>query len=252
MYEKERNVASATIRIMACAAMILMAIAILTQSFAAGGIFRSRRQARRTRCLSNLKQLGLGLKLYAMDFEEAYPWHTGLSKPKNAWYDLGLMYPSYMTAIGVYICPSSKDKKFDPKSESGDKVNYPFEPFKPADNKEVFSYAYGYDSTGKINTAWTKNARSTVRVLADKKAGYYIEEESDLNPTSKANHKDDGRNVLYQDGHVKWKTGPKAVDPEEENDNVGKPDAKDYADWWSDPPFFGEVMEEEKEEPSGE
>jgi prepilin-type processing-associated H-X9-DG protein len=245
MYEKERNVASATIRIMACAAMIVMAIAILTQSFAAGGIFgRRREQDRRTRCLSNLKQLGLGLKLYVMDFEEAYPWHTGLSKPKNAWQDLGLLYPSYLTAIGVYICPSSKDKRFDPKSESGDKVNYPFEPFKPADNKEVFSYAYGYDSTGKINTAWTKNARSTVRVLADKKAG--------IEATADSNHKDEGRNVLYQDGHVKWKAGSEAVDPDEEDDDVGKPDAKDYADWWSDPPFFGEGMEEEKEEPSKE
>ena len=109
MYEKERNVASATIRIMACAAMIVMAIAILTQSFAAGGIFRSRRQARRTRCLSNLKQLGLGLKQYAQDFEEAYPWHTGLSKPKNAWYDLGLMYPSYMTCL-LYTSPSPRDR----------------------------------------------------------------------------------------------------------------------------------------------
>jgi prepilin-type processing-associated H-X9-DG protein len=240
MHERERNVASATIRILACAAMIVMAIAILTQSVAGGGIFgRRREQARRTSCLSNLKQFGLGLKQYAQDFEEVYPWHTGLSKPKNAWYDLGLMYPNYMSAISVYICPSSKDKKFEPKSESGDKADYPFEPFKPADNKEVISYAYGYDSTGKITTARTDNARSTVRLLADKKAG--------IEATADSNHKDDGRNLLYQDGHVMWKAGADAVDPDEEDDDVGKPDAKDYADWWSDPPWYGESMEEEEE-----
>jgi hypothetical protein len=192
----------------------------------------------RTACLSNLKQLGLGLKQYAQDFDEKYPWQVGRTEPGGAWRDLGLMYPNYVTAIGVYLCPSSKDRKFDPMSASGPKEDYAFEPFRD-NRRERTSYGYCFDNTDSAKTtSWGENTKSTVRILADKKAGVAIG--SLGNPVKKANHKDDGRMVLYQDGHVKWKSGKKPLDPEPEDDQIGAPGAKDYSAWWSDPPFYGE------------
>lgn len=245
MSKNERTLVPTTLRVLAAAAVAVMAIAILAQCFAAGGIFRTREQARRTKCLNNLKQLGLALRQYSQDFRDIYPWCVGASEPKAGWLDLGLLYPSYNSAFQVFICPSAKDREFDPKCESGDKKDHPFEPLKPADTKEVISYAYGFDNTDSSHrTSWTETASSTVRLAADKKAGCGLSDES--------NHKKDGRNVLYNDGHVKWQPGPKALNPDEEDDDVGDPDDLNYVDWWSDPPFYAEGMEEEKGESSSE
>jgi hypothetical protein len=61
----------------------------------------------------------------------------------------------------------------------------------------------------------------------------------------KVAHRAEGRNVLYNDGSVKWQRGIKPLDPDEKSDAIGKPDAADYSAWWSDPPFYGEGMEDE-------
>jgi len=198
---------------------------------------RAREQARRAACLSNLKQQGLGLKQYAQDFSQMYPWCAGRQDPDEAWRDLGLMYPNYITAVGVYICPSSKDGRFEPMCDSGAKENYPFEPFRSHPG-ECTSYAYSYARGRRRVRPCGEEDPSTVRLLADKKAGTEIG--SANNDPTKANHKDDGRNVLYQDGHVKWQRGPDALDPDPEDDRIGWPSARDYADWWSDPPYYGE------------
>jgi len=194
---------------------------------------------RRSFCLSNLKQLGLGLKQYAQEFDDKYPWSVGRRDPGEAWRDLGLLYPNYITEIGVYICPGSKDRKFEPMCDAGPKEDYPFEPLRDSP-KERTSYGYCFDARNPANpTSWRQNAKSTVRLLADKKAGLGLSERS--------NHKGEGRHVLYpaghvkwEDGHVKWKSGKMALDPEPEDDQIGAPDAKDYTAWWSDPPYYGE------------
>jgi prepilin-type processing-associated H-X9-DG protein len=85
-------------------------------------------------------------------------------------------------------------------------------------------------------TPWDENAKSTVRLIADKKAGWQV-------PTTGTdaalyNHKDDGRNVAYHDGHVKWKAGAKGIDPDEDDDDVGTPGWAAYKVWWSDPNFY--------------
>ena len=196
------------------------------------------RPRRRSPCLSNLKQLGLGLKQYAQDFDEKYPWQVGRTEPGAAWRDLGLLYPNYITAIGIFLCPSSKDRKFDPMCASGPKEDYAFEPFRD-NSRERISYGYCFDNTDSAKTtSWDENTKSTVRIMADKKAGLPIGHPD--NSRNKANHKDDGRYVLYQDGHVKWKSGKKALDPEPDDDAIGAPGLADYSAWWSDPPFYGE------------
>ena len=220
------------------AAVIVVMLAVLVPgSLVALTIGRG--ESHRETCINNLKQLVLGMKQYSQDFMDVYPWHEGVSKPGNAWCDLGILYPNYNSGWKVFLCPASKDKTFKPKTAKGDKEDDPLGALKPADNKQVISYAYGIDATDRQNPrGWTENAASTVHLLADKKAGTAIGRPG--NPTKLANHKDDGRNVLYQDGHVKWKAGVAAIDPDEDDDAVGDPKARDYRAWWSDPPFYGE------------
>jgi hypothetical protein len=82
---------------------------------------------------------------------------------------------------------------------------------------------------------WVRDSSSTIRLLADKKAGVAM--------TPKANHwygGAGGRNVAYRDGHVKWKSGADALDPDEQSNAIGARRADDYSEWWSDPPYYGE------------
>jgi prepilin-type processing-associated H-X9-DG protein len=200
---------------------------------------RAREQARRASCMNNIKQLGLALKQYTQDFRNVFPWHEGVADPDEAWRDLGLIYPNYTSSPKNFICPSAKDKEFEMIGPSGPLANHPLEPLKPANNKEVISYAYCYARTRRGPRAWTEQDRRTVRLLADKKAGVQISGET----VRLSAHSDDGRNVLYLDGHVKWKPGPFPLDPDEQHDRIGRPDAIDYTDWWSDPPWYGEGQE---------
>ena len=211
-------------------------------------LMRAREQARRSSCLSNVKQLGLALKQYSQDFAETYPWHVGVKKPGDAWLDLAILFPNYCSAWKTFLCPSARDEPFQPKSESGEKWDAPWEPLKPKDNTEVISYAYGIDGRDKPTVPWTENAKSTVRLLADKKAGIKITDET----RRLFNHRDDGRNALYQDGHVKWTAGEKPLDPDPDDDKVGKPGADDYKAFWSDPPWYREGMKDEEEKEKAE
>jgi hypothetical protein len=201
---------------------------------------RAREAARRASCMNNIKQLGLGMKQYTQDYRDACPWREGAADPDEAWRDLGLLYPSYMSAPKTYLCPSSHDRLFEPNATGGGllKDNWP-STLAGGNTKEVISYAYCYARTTRGPRSWHEQDRDTVRLLADKKAGITIGGDE----AQWANHRDDGRNVLYNDGHTRWKSGSDPLDPDEDSDRIGKPDAIDYTDWWSDPPWYGEGSE---------
>ncbi|MBU8902093.1 MAG: DUF1559 domain-containing protein, partial [Victivallales bacterium] len=65
----------------------------------------SRTKARQIACTSKLKQIGLALKMYAMDHKDKYPAgnnSVGLNK---------LIKENYLTDLSIYVCPNSKTVK---------------------------------------------------------------------------------------------------------------------------------------------
>ncbi|MCM8805012.1 MAG: DUF1559 domain-containing protein [Candidatus Omnitrophica bacterium] len=76
---------------------------------------RAREQARRGVCISNLKQIGLGIHMYAQDFDENFPMYDfnggGQISECGAGQSLSLLIPKYVKDTGVFVCPSSADTK---------------------------------------------------------------------------------------------------------------------------------------------
>lgn len=208
------------------------------------------KSSRRATCRTNLMQLSSALSGYAQDFDGVYPWRVGASNPKDAWRDLGLLFPHHVSDSKFFFCPSTKDKRsrlergfFEKARELDADGGLRPEPIPSGGSREVISYSYGLDARGGTfdgraysHLPWTEKSPSTVRIMAGKKAGV----EPKGNDIKKQNHRGEGRNVRYESGHVKWRSGKKALDPDPDDDEIGAPDLPDYTAWWSDPPYYGE------------
>ena len=88
---------------------MLVVIAII--ALIAGILFpvfsRARENARRTSCLSNLKQIGLGVMQYNQDYDGSYPFAIGQLNGSTTDWGLWryLIYP-YVKDTQVFVCPS--------------------------------------------------------------------------------------------------------------------------------------------------
>lgn len=113
---RRRGSAFTLIELLVVIAIIAILAAILFPVFA-----QAREKARSISCLSNVRQLGMGVQMYVQDFDETFPmaWSSG-----PAWqitvepYIKGGMGrdpktgdPSYRTATGMYVCPSDTNKQ---------------------------------------------------------------------------------------------------------------------------------------------
>jgi prepilin-type processing-associated H-X9-DG protein len=208
------------------ALIIILSIPIAVYIIITGYIFLFLREPgmtgpkRRISCQNNLSQIIKAIKMYTMDYGESYPTHIPPTQIGETDYkDLGILYPGYVTSLDVFTCPSSGDKMPSRQDPSGARDN---KPFPPEEAKHV-SYAYGLDKNAR-NKAWTEAAPLTTRVIADRHATRTL--------TKRSNHKTDGRNVAFVDGHLTWISGKAPLDSDPEN-----PDPTKHGtgpDWWSE------------------
>ncbi len=91
------------IELLVVIAIIAILAAILFPVFA-----QAREKARQTNCLSNTKQLGLGVMMYAQDYDEQYPMMSmnaaSAVLPRVRWADA--IYP-YIKNEGIFLCLSA-------------------------------------------------------------------------------------------------------------------------------------------------
>mgnify|MGYP000913741344 CR=1 FL=1 len=85
--------------------LVVIAIISILASILFPVFARARENARRTSCLSNLKQIGLGMMQYVQDYDETYsPAYSVNEGATQFWWDL--LQP-YVKSTQVFSCPSS-------------------------------------------------------------------------------------------------------------------------------------------------
>ena len=151
---------------------------------------RARESARRTQCMSNIKQIGMGLIMYANENSELFPSDTAYAGASPAMRGLNLLYDTYISDNRVFNCPS--DTQVDAQSNAG---MSPFTANLAFDKDEC---SYGYDR------AHTQADDADVALVADRPPA---------TPSATANttnHNARGQNIVYVDGHVEFIISPLA------------------------------------------
>ncbi len=97
------------IELLVVIAIIAILAAILFPVFA-----RAREQARRTACLSNLKQIGLAIMMYVQDYDERMPIAGPMDhRPHYCRFHSDLSLPDvimpYVKNFELFVCPSGPD-----------------------------------------------------------------------------------------------------------------------------------------------
>lgn len=213
------------IELLVVIAIISILAAILFPVFA-----RARENARRTSCLSNMKQIGLGLMQYTQDYDERYPLssycnNSGCSDADVAvpntpssffrpyagggygnhqtWMDF--IYP-YVKSIQLFVCPSSKAVKTTPSyGYSRAFSNY----------SVVSGNMTGTNMSPNIPISMSVVTRpSEVLVIAEQAttdnltitAGTVRAYAVNTNYNYAVIPHLGGGNIVYADGHVKWRS----------------------------------------------
>jgi len=224
------------IELLVVIAIIAILAAILFPVFA-----RARENARRTSCLSNLKQIGLGIMQYAQDYDERYPMNYWWADPGASavgvtctaagitgsacnkyrintggggagfgyfvtWMDL--IHP-YIKSVQVFDCPSAT------KPEGG---VYPPYGFNAAFSSTNYANNFDYQ-----NPPVTRRSFHLTQVLRPAEVFLIVDSETQYSinttPVGTRNYLDaaptnvrygiqrlhlDGMNTMYADGHAKW------------------------------------------------
>jgi len=91
------------IELLVVIAIISLLAAILFPVFA-----RARENARKTSCMNNLKQIGIGITQYTQDYDELMP-AVSLSSPNPRWHE---NIQAYVKSAQIFKCPSNSSKVF--------------------------------------------------------------------------------------------------------------------------------------------
>jgi len=197
------------IELLVVIAIISILAAILFPVFA-----RARENARRASCMSNLKQIALGMMQYTQDYDEHFPKYRVPAVSSNTAavpYGWAESLQPYIKSIQVFQCPS-ETTAFDstqlPGDSASDYTDYAY-------NLWIGGYYISATSGGGLASIGLSQAALTSPSLtvlltdyAPRGSASYLASTSIVNQrvsqTILVPRHLDGTNLAFADGHVKW------------------------------------------------
>jgi len=213
--------------------LVVIGIIALLISILLPALNAAKERANRVKCASNLKQIGMGLMLYANDNKGAYPrvrYNPATAAMKyftkpatldpfsNAGPDTNDVTAALFLLVRnadlnpeVFTCPSSNQDKDDLGGKlPTDRSNFT--------NVEKLSYGITcpYPSTAAVGMGykWNSSQVADFATAADrneltKRANLPANATSaQVKENNSRNHEGEGQNVMFNDGHVEWCTSP--------------------------------------------
>jgi prepilin-type processing-associated H-X9-DG protein len=222
--------------------VVLFIVCILTSLvFSAGTLVKMNENAKRVKCASNLRMIGQAIMLYANENKGNYPrtvykpdapltQYTGVDakdpfgkdgpKTNDTTSPVFLLLRTQELPAESLVCPSTDAK---PVTFPQGKSAADFSNFKTEENL-TYSYANAYPGLKAINAGYKLNATTPAEfaIAADMNPGSFgdcdvttikgpVDQATPAALMRKANsmnHRSDGQNVLYGDGHVEFNTNP--------------------------------------------
>lgn len=201
---------------------LLVVIAIITMlaSVLLPALSKAREKARQIKCVSNLRQMGLAITMYAQDWDDWMPltlcggkwsapenWHLLWVMRINPYLN-GKVWDGAADASQVLFCPSGKDEIYSTDASHGSRpiTNYMY-------NVHLGAWDATWGYPGNLDTAPRKLGRcqkpSSCAVIIDGKGKTNSRSRYNFNSLSGAQDYVDPRhsggiNVLFADGHVEW------------------------------------------------
>jgi prepilin-type N-terminal cleavage/methylation domain-containing protein/prepilin-type processing-associated H-X9-DG protein len=201
--------------------LVVIAIIAILASILFPVFARARENARRASCMSNLKQVGLGLMQYTQDYDEKYP--------QNAWYPtainnnsampsgkfkvyfgsmdhfvtwMDLIMP-YTKSLQIFVCPSAR---FDQEFPS-----YGYSDALGGFNRGSYDGTNDWNILAPMSQAEVTRPAETVMLLdMNKEYSFYTGPNTVRSYAPYASSRAivaphlEGTSVSYADGHVKW------------------------------------------------
>jgi len=186
------------IELLVVIAIIAILAAILFPVFS-----RARAKARQASCLSNIKQLGLGIQMYAQDYDELFPmWEhrwQAWSMPAAPYFTWDTVIQPYVKNPDILACP---DDPWGKSAPQGNKIRSYAMP------RYVSGICEGQlDSPSGTTLLCEKGGlHSAPRGVVggwDDAATECLQDDGDLQIGTKTWHFD-GKNLVFCDGHAKW------------------------------------------------
>jgi len=198
--------------------LVVIAIIAILAAMLLPVLARARENARRGVCMSNLKQIGLAMRMYSSDYDESFPYiGTGSTYSNETAYAfcllLGRVYngtgvniikvsPNYLKNTEILVCPSSTDTKYAGDAEN---TSVAFTPTVGVISSNI-SYAYGCNLDEQTNVESVLAADKVNVEVADHVWTVPVTVTSTLD-----SHGADGVNALYCGGHAAWVPAAKAT-----------------------------------------
>ncbi len=190
--------------------LVVIAIIAILASMLLPALSRAKTQALTARCISNLRQVGMGLAMYTGDNSDKYPF-SGRGWPQMPFVDLLRLMDPYISTNGrsFYLCPADKGV---PWNIAWTRVNGSGSGIRTNDLPFPCSYYYYHQFYNDDTTAPKLTARSTTEVRHPSKkaiAPCFAEPEHGNLGDRNIAHGKEGVPLLFVDGHSEFVKYPR-------------------------------------------